>query len=106
MNNNLYNENLEQILIKQDSLVYEDLKTYLFNYLFPSPNTPYGLLFYCFIVFIIRNFFLFFCKYYIDKLNDQEIGINKSFSEKIYKKILEKRKIKAKEALDILKKIN
>ena len=104
-NNNNYFKSFEELMKVKDKSLYTNSLSYILNDIFPAPNTPWGILFYCLILIIIKIIFSYFIDWYAEKYGDQEEEL-KAIPAEISEKILERRKQKAKEAIEILKRIN
>lgn len=106
MTNSIYFKTFEEQIKAHDELFYVKSIRFLLNDFFPAPNTPWGIFFYCFILITIKMIFSYFFNWYAEKYVDQEGEEIKVVPGEISEKILERRKQKAKEALEFLKRIN
>jgi len=106
MTNSDYFQSFEEQIKSNDENFYVKTVRFIFNDIFPAPNSPWGILFYCFTLIIIKMIFSFFLNLYASKYGCDDEENFKVIPGNISEKILERRKQKSKEALEFLKRIN
>jgi len=107
MYNNNYFKTFEDNLQNNEENIFLKPIRYILNDVFPEPNSLFGILFYCFILIIIKGIFSHILNFYAEKYVDEDHNNDlKSIPGEISQKILERRKQKAKEAVEFLNKIN
>lgn len=96
-------ENSDSGVIAGNEAFYLRLLHYIYNDLFPAPNSIFGILFYSFVLILFKSLGMYFVEKYYEKTTPEEEDF-KVANVEISEKILERRKQKAKEAIEYLKK--